>query len=93
MANDIIAERKEKFKKILALYESREYRQEDIAKKLGIPISIVAKATKDGNFEHGKKKRFDNPNNLNEGQKICPVFDYHSMKYLDKHDIWYQIHW
>jgi len=86
MADDIIAQRKKKFKKIIELYETRNYRQEDIAKELKIPISIVAKATKDGNFEHGKKKNFDNPNNLNEGQKICPIFDYNTMEYLDKYD-------
>lgn len=83
--NDIIAERKIKAEKIVELYSQKIYRQEDIAKKFGIPIDIVRNVTQAYGFEHGKKKSTANPNNLNDGQRICPIIKYDEMGYLDKY--------
>lgn len=80
---DIIKERQRKVKKILELYRKSTYRQEDVAKELGIPIEIVRKVTRYCNFEHGKEKSIENPNNLNEGQTINIIIDYNQMGYLD----------
>ena len=84
--NYIIMERKRKAEKIIELYSSRNYRQEDIARELGIPKDIVRKVTQAYGFEHGKKKSIANPNNLNDGQLINPIIHFGEMDYLDKYD-------
>lgn len=84
--DDIIAERKRKTDKIIELYSGRNYRQEDIAKKFNIPTDIVRNVTQAYGFEHGKKKSNANPNNLNDGQRICPIIMYDKMYYLDKYN-------
>ncbi|WP_305292016.1 hypothetical protein [Lactobacillus taiwanensis] len=84
--DDIIAERKRKAEKIIKSYSRRENRQEDIAKKFEIPTDIVRNVTQAYGFEHGKKKSTANPNNLNDGQRICPIIKYDEMDYLDKYN-------
>lgn len=79
----IIEQRTRKANDIIKLYENREYRQEDVARELGIPKSVVAKVTKEFNYEHGKQK---NSKNLNDNQKINPVIDYNNMDYLDQYE-------
>lgn len=84
--DDIITERIRKANKIIKLYSKRNYRQEDIAKKFNIPTDIVRNVTQAYGFEHGKKKSNANPNNLNNGQRICPIIMYDEMDYLDKYN-------
>lgn len=84
--DDIIAERIRKSEKIIELYSEKPYRQKDIANELKISISIVRKVTQAYGFEHGKKKSTANPNNLNDGQRICPIIRYDEMDYLDKYN-------
>lgn len=81
------SERVRKAEKITDLYESKEWRQEDIAKELGIPISIVRKVTQICGYEHGKKKSNSNPNNLNEGQTIRPISFDDELSFLDRYEI------
>ena len=78
-------ERFEKLHKIGDKY-SREYRQEDIAKEFGIPVSVVRKATKALGYEHGKLKKANNPNNLNSGQKQEAVICGNELGFLDKYE-------
>lgn len=79
-------ERARKAEKIVDLYSERSYRQEDIAKKLNIPIEIVRKVTKEYGYDHGKEKSASNPNNLNYGQTINPLIDFSKMDYLDNYE-------
>lgn len=81
------SERVRKAEKIKNLYESKEWRQEDIARELCIPISAVRKVTKIYGYEHGKKKSTSKPNNLNEGQKIEPFFFEEELSFLDRYEI------
>jgi len=81
----LLEERKRKADKIVELYSSRSYRQEDVAKEFNIPISIVAKVLTAYSFEHGKELSFSNPCNLNPGQAVKPVILYTEMEYLDKY--------
>lgn len=80
-------ERLEKAQKIVELYKNREYRQLDVAKKLGIPVNVVGKVTRTYGYSHGKLKQSDNPDNLNEGQKIKTFIDGSKLGYLDKYEI------
>ena len=43
-----VEERVKKAKKIIDLYKSREYRQEDVAQELNIPLQVVREVTKAG---------------------------------------------
>lgn len=83
MNKEVIGERKRKAERIVELYESRRYRQEDIAVLLGIPVSVVRMVTQEYDFEHTKKKT---PDNLNEGQLLKMVVSYERMDYLDAYD-------
>lgn len=64
MNKELIDERKRKAERIIELYESRTYRQEDIATLLNIPVSVVRMVTQEYDFAHTKKKT---PDNLNMG--------------------------
>lgn len=76
-----------KARQIVDMYSNREFRQEDIAKALEIPIDVVRKVTKIYGFEHGKLKSNCDPNNLNSGQKINPVIFEDELAFLDPYDI------
>lgn len=83
MEKRLIDERKRKAEYIYNLYESRKYRQEDIAALLNIPITVVRMVTQEYDFEHTKRKT---PDNLNEGQLLKMVICYEQMDYLDEYD-------
>lgn len=73
-------------KKIIGLYEQRNYWQQDVADKLEIPVSIARRTTKECGYEYGKEKSANNPNNLNDGQTVSLIIDFGKMDYLDKYD-------
>lgn len=59
--------------RIRKMYSDRKNRQKEISKTEKIPIPKLRKILADGNFEYGKKKSIENPNNLNPGQKLNAV--------------------
>ena len=83
-SNVVIDERKRKFEKIRELYSSRKYRQEDIARELNIPLSIVRKVTEIAGYSHTKEIT---PDNANKGQGATMCVCYEDMDFLDKYDI------
>lgn len=79
----------ERFRKaelIAKMYETRKYRQEDIARELNMPISEVREVTKAYGYEHGKLKQSSSPNNLNEDQLIPAFIDGENLSFLDKYN-------
>ena len=80
----LIDERKRKAERIIELYACREYRQEDVAKELAIPLHIVAQVTKEYNYSKTKKVT---SKNANEGQKRMMCRNFSTMEYLDKYNI------
>lgn len=81
--NDLMDERMRKAQDIISLYESREYRQEDIARKLGIPTEVVRKVTKTAGYEHGKKVTVEN---RNENQSVRAFSVFGNLDILDKYN-------
>ena len=79
--------RNEKAEKIVELYGSRKWRQEDIANHYNIPIAVVRKVAQIYGFEHGKEKSFSSPNNMNEEQTISPIILNEDLSFLDKYDL------
>lgn len=79
------ADRERKANVIMEMYENRKYRQEDIAKELGMDIADVRKVTQAYGFSHGKKLQRDNPNNLNPGQLVPAIIDFGGMGFLDRY--------
>lgn len=83
MDKHILDERKRKVDIIIRLYDERENRQEDVARILNIPISIVRKVTQAYGYEHTKKKI---SSNLYPGQMMEMGLCYDKMSYLDKYE-------
>lgn len=82
---NIIDERRRKAKKIIELYNnSREYRQEDIARVLNIPLNYVQKVTEMFGYSHTKKITHENANK-GQGVKMCVCYE--DMGFLDNCDI------
>lgn len=65
------------------MYESKEYRQEDVARELNIPLQVVRVVTKAAGYEHGKKVTFEN---RNDNQFVKPVTIFGNLYILDKYD-------
>ena len=83
MDRTIIGERKRKVHEIVDRYEMRGYRQEDIARELGIPIGRVRRVLQDYGYEH----TIDiTPDNAKQGQKAVMAISYENMDYLDKYN-------
>lgn len=61
----------EKAERIIDLYKSRENRQIDLSKKLGIPLKEIRTVTQEFGYSHGKKK---NMNNLCKDQTVKPIY-------------------
>lgn len=71
-----------KYNKIINLY-TRNYRQEDIARKFNIPVKVVQKVTKIGGYSHGKKITFEN---RNTNQLVPIVIDLNELAFLLKYE-------
>lgn len=78
-----VEERVKKAKKIIDLYKSREYRQEDVAQELNIPLQVVREVTKAAGYAHGKMVTLEN---RNDNQFVKPVTIFGDLCILDKYD-------
>ena len=72
----------EKAEKIISDYETRKYRQEDLAKKYNIPIGDIQKITQAYGFQHTKRVTVEN---CNEGQSVKPLIFDTDISFLEKY--------
>ncbi len=76
-------ERFGKAQRIIDLYETRKYTQEDIAGKFGISVEIVRKVTQMYNYSHTRLKSRSDPDNLREGEKVNMCISSENLSFLD----------
>ena len=82
MSNPVWDKRKALADKIVDLYKTREYRQEDISKEMNIPVDIVRRVLQSYDYEHTKLKTKEN---VLDNQKLHLYVCYDNMDYLDKY--------
>lgn len=78
--DETLIARKTLAERIGEMYENREHTQKQIAQELGIPINIIRQVLKAFDYEHTKKKTFDN---LNPGQMQNAVIFWTKMDFLN----------